>query len=110
MSSSKLHSKTKKKRRTKKELPDCNEISYGKTFVLNMQMITIWCPTNEYLELQCIGTAHSGDKARPHTARLIACQTLPWSAISPYLSSIEHVWDMMGRRLHLPGNAEDLAK
>ncbi|GFX04110.1 transposable element Tc1 transposase [Trichonephila clavipes] len=45
------------------------------------------------------------DNARPHTARaamncLRACQTLPWLARSLDLSSIEHVWDMMGRRLH----------
>ncbi|GFU94225.1 transposable element Tc1 transposase [Trichonephila clavipes] len=28
----------------------------------------------------------------------------------PDLSSIEHVWDMMGRRLNLPGNFDDLAQ
>ncbi|GFV26379.1 uncharacterized protein TNCV_5086921 [Trichonephila clavipes] len=27
----------------------------------------------------------------------------------PDFSTIEHVWDMMGRRLHLPGNVDDLA-
>ncbi|GFW15537.1 uncharacterized protein TNCV_4656771 [Trichonephila clavipes] len=42
------------------------------------------------------------DKARPHAARvdmnyLTSCQTLPWPARSPDLSSIEHVWDMMGK-------------
>ncbi|GFV65914.1 uncharacterized protein TNCV_1365291 [Trichonephila clavipes] len=42
------------------------------------------------------------DKARPHATRvamscLTACQRLPWPARSPDLSSIEHVWDMMGR-------------
>ncbi|GFU85005.1 hypothetical protein TNCV_1552691 [Trichonephila clavipes] len=50
----------------------------------------------------------SEDKVRPHAARvarncITACQTLPW----PDLSSIEHVWDIMGRRL--PGNVDDLA-
>ncbi|GFU26224.1 hypothetical protein TNCV_5106411 [Trichonephila clavipes] len=44
----------------------------------------------------------SEDKARPHAARiamnyLTACQTLPWPARSPDLSSIKNVWDMMGR-------------
>ncbi|GFW37831.1 transposable element Tcb2 transposase [Trichonephila clavipes] len=29
---------------------------------------------------------------------LTACQTHPWPARSPDLSTIEHVWDMMGRR------------
>ncbi|GFY22488.1 transposable element Tcb1 transposase [Trichonephila clavipes] len=40
---------------------------------------------------------------------LTACQTLPWPARSPDLSSIEHVWDMMARRLNLSGNVDDLA-
>ncbi|GFT55288.1 transposable element Tcb1 transposase [Trichonephila clavipes] len=57
----------------------------------------------------------SEDKARPHVARvatncLTACQTLPWLTRSPGLSSVEHVWDMMGRRLHLPGNVDHLAQ
>ncbi|GFU35520.1 hypothetical protein TNCV_317661 [Trichonephila clavipes] len=28
----------------------------------------------------------------------------------PDLSPIEHIWDMMGRRLHLPGNDDDLVQ
>ncbi|GFW34140.1 transposable element Tcb1 transposase [Trichonephila clavipes] len=53
-------------------------------------------------------------QAKPHTTRvamscLTACQTLPWPAISPDPSPVEHVWDMMERRLHLPGNVDDLA-
>ncbi|GFV40493.1 transposable element Tcb1 transposase [Trichonephila clavipes] len=40
---------------------------------------------------------------------LTACQTLLWSSRSPDLSSIQHAWDMMGRRLYLPWNIEDLA-
>ncbi|GFT78085.1 hypothetical protein TNCV_2820801 [Trichonephila clavipes] len=39
---------------------------------------------------------------------LAACQTLPWPASSPDLSPIEHVWDMIRRRLHLPRNVDDL--
>ncbi|GFU96849.1 hypothetical protein TNCV_3776161 [Trichonephila clavipes] len=39
-----------------------------------------------------------------------ACQTLPRPFILSYLSPIEHVWDMLGRRLHLPGNVNDLAQ
>ncbi|GFX13193.1 HTH_Tnp_Tc3_2 domain-containing protein [Trichonephila clavipes] len=55
------------------------------------------------------------DKAKPHVARvakncLTACQTLPSPAILPYFSSIQHVWNMKGRRLHLPGIADDLAR
>ncbi|GFS65977.1 transposable element Tcb1 transposase [Trichonephila clavipes] len=41
---------------------------------------------------------------------LTAYQALLWPARSPDLSVIEHVWNMMGRRLHLPGNADDLAR
>ncbi|GFW90683.1 transposable element Tc1 transposase [Trichonephila clavipes] len=57
----------------------------------------------------------SQDNAKPHTTRvamncLIAYQTLPWPARSPDPSLIEHVRDMMGRRLHLPGNVDDLAR
>ncbi|GFW16507.1 transposable element Tcb1 transposase [Trichonephila clavipes] len=44
------------------------------------------------------------DNARPHTARisqhtLRGVQMLPWPAYSPDLSPIEHVWDVIGRRL-----------
>ncbi|GFW83278.1 transposable element Tc1 transposase [Trichonephila clavipes] len=53
------------------------------------------------------------DNARPHVVRvamncLTACQTLPWSDRSPDLSPSQHVYDMMGRRLHLRGNVHDL--
>ncbi|GFU13005.1 transposable element Tcb1 transposase [Trichonephila clavipes] len=41
---------------------------------------------------------------------LTAYKTLPWPARSPDTSPIEHVWDMMGRRLHLPGNIDDPAR
>lgn len=65
--------------------------------------------------LQYPGLIFQQDNARPHTARvamncLEACQTLPWPARSPDLSPIEHVWDMMGRRLHLSGNVDALAR
>ncbi|CAH1953450.1 unnamed protein product [Acanthoscelides obtectus] len=46
------------------------------------------------------------DNARPHVARVTIdflqhndVTLLPWSPRSPDLSPIEHVWDMMGRRL-----------
>lgn len=46
------------------------------------------------------------DNARPHVARVsLNCfeeanvNLLPWPPRSPDLSPIEHVWDMMGRRL-----------
>ncbi|UYV65290.1 K02A2.6-like [Cordylochernes scorpioides] len=45
------------------------------------------------------------DNARPHTARISQqalqdVQMLPWPPYSPGLSPIEHVWDIIGRRLH----------
>ncbi|UYV73935.1 hypothetical protein LAZ67_11001507 [Cordylochernes scorpioides] len=45
------------------------------------------------------------DNARPHTARISQqalqdVQMLPWPPYSPDLSLIEHVWDIIGRRLH----------
>ncbi|UYV75760.1 hypothetical protein LAZ67_13001256 [Cordylochernes scorpioides] len=45
------------------------------------------------------------DNARPRTARISQqalqdVQMLPWPPYSPDLSPIEHVWDIIGRRLH----------
>ncbi|GFW78395.1 transposable element Tc1 transposase [Trichonephila clavipes] len=61
------------------------------------------------------GLIFQQDNIKPHTTRiamnrLTAYQTLPWPARSPDPSPIEHVWDMMGRRLHLPENVNDLAR
>ena len=54
------------------------------------------------------------DNARPHTARisqhaLQGTQVLPWPPVSPDLSPIEHVWDVIGRRLRAlpPPRLED---
>ncbi|UYV82757.1 K02A2.6-like [Cordylochernes scorpioides] len=54
------------------------------------------------------------DNARPHTARISQqalqdVQMLPWPPYSPDLSPIEHVWDIIGRRLHAlpPPRSED---
>ncbi|UYV83805.1 hypothetical protein LAZ67_X000187, partial [Cordylochernes scorpioides] len=56
------------------------------------------------------------DNARPHTARISQqalqdVQMLPWPPYSPGLSPIEHVWDIIGRRLHAlpqPRSEDDL--
>ncbi|GFT91176.1 uncharacterized protein TNCV_4044171 [Trichonephila clavipes] len=50
------------------------------------------------------GAIYQQDNARPHTARLSqqclqGYDVLPWSARSPDLSPIEHVWDALGRQL-----------
>ncbi|UYV66382.1 hypothetical protein LAZ67_4001500 [Cordylochernes scorpioides] len=50
-------------------------------------------------------TLYQQDNARPHTARISQqalqdVQMLPWAPYSPDLSPIEHVWDIIGRRLH----------
>lgn len=58
------------------------------------------------------------DNARPHIARVsLRCledaqvQILPWPPRSPDLSPIEHVWDMIGRRLgELPQYPQTLAQ
>ena len=46
------------------------------------------------------------DSARPHIARAVvdfmranAVTTLPWPAVSPDLNPLEHVWDIIGRRM-----------
>ncbi|GFW86120.1 transposable element Tc1 transposase [Trichonephila clavipes] len=62
--------------------------------------------------LQYLDLIFQQDNARPHTSRVVlncltAFQLLPWLARSPDLSPVMHVWDMMGRRLHLPGNVND---
>ncbi|UYV69341.1 hypothetical protein LAZ67_6003273 [Cordylochernes scorpioides] len=61
------------------------------------------------------GLTFQQDNARPHTARvtmdcLQSCRTLPWPARSPDLSPIEHIWDVMGRRLQPSQNVEYLAR
>ncbi|UYV83825.1 hypothetical protein LAZ67_X000316 [Cordylochernes scorpioides] len=61
------------------------------------------------------GLTFQQDNARPHTARvtmdcLQSCRTLPWPARSPELSPIEHIWDVMGRRLQPFRNVDYLAR
>ncbi|UYV69295.1 hypothetical protein LAZ67_6003159 [Cordylochernes scorpioides] len=61
------------------------------------------------------GLTFQQDNARPHTARvtmdcLQSCRTLPWPARSPDLSPIEHIWDVMGRRLQPSRNVDYLAR
>ena len=55
------------------------------------------------------------DNARPHVARI--CQqflnrnnvnVLPWPAVSPDMSPIEHIWDYLGKNVRARGNVHNL--
>ncbi|GFU01346.1 transposable element Tc1 transposase [Trichonephila clavipes] len=69
-----------------------------------------------FVELESAKNAvNEQGNARPHTARvfmnyLTAIEKLPWSTRSPDLSPIEHVWDIKGSRLYVPGNVDDLTR
>ena len=50
------------------------------------------------------------DNARPHVARICRqflnrnnVNVLPWSAVSPDMNPIEHIWDYLGRIFELEG-------
>ncbi|GFW85192.1 uncharacterized protein TNCV_3249321 [Trichonephila clavipes] len=65
--------------------------------------------------LQFLGLIFQPDNTKLHIIRvamncLTTYQTLLWPSRSPDLSSAQHVWDMMGRRLHLPWNVDYLAQ
>jgi hypothetical protein len=47
------------------------------------------------------------DNARPHCSRAVtaylqseAVTSVPWPAMIPDLNPIQHIWDMLGRRIH----------
>ena len=47
------------------------------------------------------------DNARPHRSRAVtaylqseAVTSVPWPAMNPDLNPIEHIWDMLGHRIH----------
>ncbi len=55
------------------------------------------------------------DNARPHTARLTQqyltanhVDVLPWPAVSPDMNPIEHIWDLLGRRVRSRHNVSNL--
>ncbi|GFU52764.1 transposable element Tcb2 transposase [Trichonephila clavipes] len=57
------------------------------------------------------GAIFQQDDARTHTVRVsqdCTVTTLPWPALSPYFSSIEHIWDHLGRRVVYPKSLNEL--
>ena len=55
------------------------------------------------------------DNARPHVARICRqflnrnnVNVLPWSAVSPDMNRIEHIWDYLGRKVRARGNVHNL--
>ena len=61
------------------------------------------------------GLIFQHDNGRPHAARVAmnfhqACPILPWIAWLPDLSPIDHIWDVMRRRLLPSQNTDDLDK
>ncbi|GFS48068.1 transposable element Tcb2 transposase [Trichonephila clavipes] len=59
------------------------------------------------------GAIFQQDNAHPHTPRvaqdfLLHFQTLPWSARSPDLSLVEHVWDQLKRKMTSCHSVHDL--
>ncbi|GFY06618.1 transposable element Tc1 transposase [Trichonephila clavipes] len=55
--------------------------------------------------ITCDGGIFQQDLAPCHTSKLFKC-----FLGKPDPSPIEHVWDMMRRRLYLPENVDDLAR
>jgi hypothetical protein len=70
-----------------------------------------------FIQAQANNVTFQQDNAQPHAAQVVRdyltqqhVDLLPWLAVSPDLSPIEHVWDEMERRLrHLPKSASDVS-
>ena len=65
-------------------------------------------PVVPHFDSHPLATRHvyMDDNARPHRPRAVtaypqseAVTSVPWPAMSPNLNPIEHIWDMLGRRI-----------
>ncbi|GFX38103.1 transposable element Tcb2 transposase [Trichonephila clavipes] len=88
-----------------------NHADWGEHRYVNGLLRTVLVP----LFLQYSGLIFQQDNAKPNTPRIaINCLTsykmLSWPARLPNPFPIENFWNMMRRRLHLPGNVNDLAR
>jgi hypothetical protein len=71
-----------------------------------------------FIQAQANNVTFQQDNVRPPVARVVRdyltqqnVDLLPWPAVSPDLSPIEHIWNEMERRLrHLPNQPVALAK
>ncbi|GFX59283.1 transposable element Tcb2 transposase [Trichonephila clavipes] len=95
---------------------DCQKVVFSDKFrfVLGIDDNRIWMWRHPGPFLNGLpGAIFQQDNARLHTARVAQdflrhFQTLPWSALSPDSSPLEHVWDQLKRQMPSCHSVQDL--